>query len=307
MDPALHRDSPAAQGALELTNLKTLDIPSTVVNINDDACSGCTALTTVTVSGGDPAIAIIGNRAFEGCSSLSEFPADQNLTSIGERAFAGCTSLTGLNAGSRLNWIGGHAFDGSGIQSFDLTGAQYLYLAPYAFANATELQTVMFHENLQSLLIGTFQGCTSLTSANLAETKVGYVGGQAFEGCSSMTSVSLPATVSHIDAGAFANCNALESITLAGENPPSFADDAFPQSVMENATVNFPQTPTAIANYTNPYGSWYKFTSVSDQTTALTEIAAPQAEAFYDLQGRRADLSRPGLYLTPSGRKLLLR
>lgn len=289
-----------ANALSNLTYLKTLTIPSTVTNIHQNACSNNPNLTAVKISGGEPQIGQIGNSAFEGCTSLAEFPADQNLSSIGEKAFSGCSSLKTINAGSRLTWIGSNAFENSGLTTFDLTGATHIYLAPYAFANATNLESITFHENLTALQSNTFQNCTSLKNVDLSQTNIGYVGSSAFDGCSAVETVSLPASVGHIDSKAFGGCEKISTINIAATQAPSLAADAFPESVFSNPNlvINYPEGSEA--SYTNPYGSWSKFKVLSDETVGISQISAEAASApveYFTTTGQRVAEPVPGMLL----------
>ena len=79
-----------------------LDEQYKVDGIGDAAFSGCTSITTVTVSYG---ITFIGYGSFSGCISLNKVTISGTVGSIGVRAFSGCTSLTEIKYnGSKDGW-----------------------------------------------------------------------------------------------------------------------------------------------------------------------------------------------------------
>lgn len=74
------------------TAIRRVTLPD-VSHVADMAFYGCTALESVTLSGGTTEI---GKEAFSGCTSLQEVQAGSFLERIGRYAFLGCDSLKGL-------------------------------------------------------------------------------------------------------------------------------------------------------------------------------------------------------------------
>ncbi|MBE6635814.1 MAG: hypothetical protein E7617_06440 [Ruminococcaceae bacterium] len=68
------------------TTIKSVTVASNVTNIGARAFSGCSALETVTVLGGDQILAI-ANHVFEACASLKTVKLPARVESIGEFAF----------------------------------------------------------------------------------------------------------------------------------------------------------------------------------------------------------------------------
>jgi hypothetical protein len=79
-----------------------------LTGIGDNAFSGCTGLTGITLP---ESVTRIGNFSFMGCSTLSRITLPDGLTSIGEYAFSGCSQLTGITLPESLTGIGSYAFD----------------------------------------------------------------------------------------------------------------------------------------------------------------------------------------------------
>ena len=83
-------------------------IPNHATEIEDDAFSYCTSLTSVTIP---DSVTSIGNYAFEYCTSLTSVTIPDSVTSIGDWAFY-CTSLTSVTIPESVTSIGLYAFRG---------------------------------------------------------------------------------------------------------------------------------------------------------------------------------------------------
>lgn len=132
------------------------------------------------------------------------------ITSIGTSAFEENTTLNKITFSSAVK----------NIQS-------------YAFFNATALETVVCKSNLEFIDYSAFNGCTSLSSINLADTKITSVNYSTFMNCDSLTEVTLPETVTTINENAFGYCDNLAKITI-------------PASVTEINEKAFNNTPNVV-------------------------------------------------------------
>ena len=72
-------------------SLTSIEIPSGVTTIGENAFDNCTSLSSITIPN---TVTSIGNYAFYSCSSLSSITIPNTVTSIGESAFGSCTSLS---------------------------------------------------------------------------------------------------------------------------------------------------------------------------------------------------------------------
>ena len=127
---------------------------------------------------------VIGNQAFDGCSSLTSLTLPSSVTSIGSSAFSGCSGLTSLTLPSSVTSIEWSAFSGcSGLTSLTLPSS------------------------VTSIGGSAFSGCSGLTSLTLPSS-VSSIGSFAFSGCSGLTSiyVSWESPLS-IDASTFKDAN----------------------------------------------------------------------------------------------------
>lgn len=117
-------------------NLKTVVITSGET-ISDQALSGCSSLTSVTIP---DSVKSIGNYAFSGCGSLPSITIPGSVESIGEYAFEDCTSLTSITLHDSVASIG-----------------------EYAFYNCSSLTSVTIPDSVVSIGYAAFEDCSLLT------------------------------------------------------------------------------------------------------------------------------------------------
>ena len=159
---------------------------------------------------------VIGNQAFDGCSSLTSLTLPSSVTSIGSSAFSGCSGLTSLTLPSSVTEIGWYAFYGcSGLTSLTLPSS------------------------VSSIGSFAFSGCSGLTSLTLPSC-VTSIGESAFRGCSSLASLTLPSSVTSIGKSAFEGCSGLTSIYVSWESPLSIDASTFKDANTEKCILYVP-------------------------------------------------------------------
>jgi hypothetical protein len=113
----------------------------------------------------------IGDRAFDGCTRVTEFKIQHYCDSLGHEVFINCPNLTSIvlnDYGSPLKLTDddgkGHGYSFAGIN------LQKLYLGrpvtsknKHGFSNCTTLATLTIGEYVSELEAGLFAGCTGLT------------------------------------------------------------------------------------------------------------------------------------------------
>ena len=203
------------------------------VVINKYAFAGCTALQDVVYESGSQ-VSIIEEGAFKGCTSLKVISIPTAMTKIGYEAFANCTALTTID------------FAASG---------KTLAFGEGVFANCTSLKTVNLPKNV-SKIPGIFGGCTNLQQVNVAEDSeyLTSIDGVVFN--KEMTEVlffpraktgeyTLPATVSVIANGVFANITGLSKLHIS--NAITYiGEDAFKGSSINKITFEGGEAATEL-------------------------------------------------------------
>ena len=161
-------------------NIESYVIPSSVTSIGDRAFYGCSSLSEIVIPS---SVTSIGDRAFYGCNSLSEIVIPSSVTSIGKGAFRGCNSLSEIVIPSSVTSIGDSAF---------------------SFCDS--LSEIVILSSVTSIGDRAFSGCRSLSEI-VIPSSVTSIGDRAFSRCSSLKYISIPKSVIGLNGNPFAEWN----------------------------------------------------------------------------------------------------
>ncbi len=128
----------------ECSNLKSISIPDTVINIGGSAFTYCSSLTSIKIPN---SVKSIGSGAFTECSSLTSIDIPDSVTSIGDWAFSGCSSLTSVTIPDSVTSIGDCAFN-----------------------ECTSLISITIPDSVTSIKSNAFFNCTGLVSLTIPES-----------------------------------------------------------------------------------------------------------------------------------------
>lgn len=121
--------------------LKSVVIPSSVTEIEMYVFSGCTSLTSVTISNG---VTSIGSLSFAECSSLESIVLPDSMTKISAYVFQDCTSLKNVIIPGRVTSIGNSAFRTcSSLESVTIPSS-VTNIGQYVFLSCDKLTTVKY-------------------------------------------------------------------------------------------------------------------------------------------------------------------
>lgn len=152
---------------------------------------------------------------FRECTSLKSVTMPANLEMIGSYCFLDCTALTTVILNDKLTSIGDYAFNG-----------------------CTALKSIKFPDSLTSIGLSSFEGCTDLTTVtygmgmtetgnlafrNASVSKINFsstiteISPWSFYGCN-FVKLEIPETITKINIRGFANCTALQEVTIHNPN-----------------------------------------------------------------------------------------
>ena len=193
----------------------------------------------------DGNITLIGNSAFEDCSSLVSITISENVNSIESFAFYGCLSLANITIPDGVILIGGCAFyNCTALDSITIPNS-VTSIGDSTFRECRSLASVTIGNGVTSIGEYTFSGCSKLASVSIGNsvTSIGY---SAFDNCTSLTSVTIPDSVTSIGIGAFLGCGSLTNITI-GDSVTSIGNSAF-SGCSKLVSVSIGNSVTTIGN-----------------------------------------------------------
>ena len=184
--------------------LTSIEIPSQVEIIGEEAFQDCTSLEIVTFEKGS-ILKTIDKSAFSNCTALSSIQIPATIESIEYRGFSGCSSLTAVSFGqnTNLSTIGEFAFSNcKSLISIEIP-ANVKTISKGAFINCFNLESIQFEQNSQLQIIG---------GADKESYKSNLQG--AFANCTSLNLITIPKNVETIEAEAFYNWPITVFITI---------------------------------------------------------------------------------------------
>lgn len=188
------------------SGLTSITISNIVTSIGDGAFSGCSGLTSITIPNG---VTKISQLVFKNCSGLTSVTIPNSVTKIDRHAFSGCSSLTSVTIGDNVSDISCTAF----LRCINLTNFNLsLGNKSYSYENG-----VLFNKDKTKLV----SFLHSNTETNyIIPNSVTSIGDGAFYDYSSLTSVTIPANINEIGDEAFGGCNNLKRITINSKTVP---------------------------------------------------------------------------------------
>lgn len=134
---------------------------------------------------GEYQITIVGNKAFQGNTTIKEIEIPDCYTTIGHRAFENCTRLQNLVLGKGItNWTEDWDYNGAFAGCVNLFSVEFssgiTSIGPYAFKDCTLLDMVVLPDTVSIIYENAFENCELLDIAEV----YGDIGNSAFKNCS---------------------------------------------------------------------------------------------------------------------------
>lgn len=217
------------------------------------------------------------------------------FSSIGMGAFSSCFNLQTVTlTNSKIKSVGYGAFTGSGLTTvnWNFSYASSVTLEDAVFMSCTKLTTVTLPNSLTTIPMNTFFAAGALSQITIPAS-VTRIDGGAFEG-TQLVNVEIPAKVNYIGGLAFASVDELQSVVFKSGEAPTFETNSFPSHVHQLTVVDgygdgmyaAGQTVTPTCNGDSQYFKGWKVTSGNatvseDGMTITTGSEASTIEPVY--------------------------
>ena len=206
------------------TLLHSILLPESILSINYDAFSKCSALEAIRLPS---KVRTLDKRSFYDCTSLASITVPKGLKTIESSAFRYCNNLTELHISDIASWcectIKSHPFSYHSGEHHLFLGEEEITdlvipdgvtsVGQYCFSHCDQIQSVTIPESVSIINQYAFRSCSNVTSISIPK-EVGIIGDYAFAGCLDLTSILIPEGLNTIGNGAFSNCNNLESVII---------------------------------------------------------------------------------------------
>ena len=190
--------------------LKSVVLPSSLLEINEFAFADCHNLQTVVVP---DTLTDIDECAFENCRKLRDIELPPRLSYLGIGAFYRCFSLRELNIPGTLETIPEELIEGGyGLRNLTISEG-VMEIDDSAFRFNFVLNELRLPSTLKSIGDNAFECCETLRSVTIPDriTRIGYA---TFLKCYALSEVHIGSGVTTISDGAFAYCESLTDIVI---------------------------------------------------------------------------------------------
>lgn len=257
-------------------NLRSIELPSALVSIEEEVFMGCESLESVVIPSG---VTLISPRTFQGCKGLKSISIPAGVTIIAERLFKDCHSLSSITIPQGVTTIGQNAFENAySLASVSIpssvTGIYYnaflscqglnrvdiptlsdwfkigfsneysnpLYYAHDLYVDGKYLDKLIIPDDVSAVKNYSFAGCGF--SKIVIREGVTKIGDYSFAHSPKVSEVVISSGVTSIEKGVFSGCSRLERVSLPS-TLISIGAEAF-DSCTSLEGVDFPSSLTTI-------------------------------------------------------------
>lgn len=196
----------------DCTSLLSVDIPYSVTKIDRGAFMGCSWLSSVNMTS---SITSIEAYAFENCYfNLISIVIPKNVTSIGDHAFGSCGNLTSVTIPASVTDMSSSAFhESKNINEIYYNGTieewctkswltNYVSSSYDLYVQNTKVTNVTIPDCINVIADYLFYGCKSLRSVTF-HNNIQTIGMSAFNGCTGIITTKIPDNILDIKNNAF--------------------------------------------------------------------------------------------------------
>ena len=267
IDPSVTRIAPYVfRGYSELTSIS---LPDTVVEIGENAFNSCKKLALSTLPA---SLKTVGYGALSSTPiTVSELP--DGLTSIGDYAFSGCTKLALSTLPASLKTMGKSAFSGSSVTISEVPEG-VTEISDMCFMQCNDIESVVIPAHVTSVGFMVWTGCPGVKSVTVNAAV--DLGSNSFDGCTSLSKIIINARASisgdtfaaTAETGAMVIRYADGIVQLTSELNPQY----YPTPSYRIGTSEFPvYVPDALVSGYKTATNWEKIADYIKPLSAYTE------------------------------------
>jgi hypothetical protein len=186
-------------------------LPTSVINIGPYAFSGCSHISTLTISS---SLSSIGSSAFSGCSNFTEFiipETNQLYSSLDGVLFnKNQTRLIQYPAGKPGNYIVPNSVTTIESSAFSECFGISEFTVPETNLFISSLNGVIFNKNQTKII----QYPAGKQGNYIVPNTVTTIGNYAFSNCSRITDITFPTSLIKIESSAFSYCSGITTLTF---------------------------------------------------------------------------------------------
>ena len=204
------------EGTFAGSAIERITIPASVTEIagassTKGVFAGCTNLVSVSFAEGSKC-ALIGDRAFSGCTALREFTVPVTVSTLGEAAFENCTSLVSVVIPAGTTQLGGSLFISCTSLTDVTLNSKTTELPGWMFANCSSLTEIVLPGSVSAIGNNCFTN-TNIEAFRVAENSTALVEVDGVVFAADMSRIlaypekkqtktfTVPATVTSVEAG----------------------------------------------------------------------------------------------------------
>ena len=220
----------------------------------------------------------IPDRAFVGCSNLTEINITQQIKSIGAEAFNGCLALAVMKIPESVRSIGDKAF-------YHCSGMQEITIPKGVSIGVSSFEGCSGKANINCSIPYGYYSAGKFYKANFNEVVLGEgitsIGSWGFYNCSNIKKISIPNSLTYIDYEAFSGCGNIEQINISSLE--SWCKISFEDSTAHPACQNtklfladkelidvvIPESVTSIEPYAFYFIKSIKSVTIHDKVTYI--------------------------------------
>lgn len=278
------------ENAFNGTNaVKSVQIPSSVINVKAEAFKGCPALATVTFAPSESSVTL-GKGAFQNCTKLKTLNFPTQISTIPEECFSGCKGLSMVYIPNTVTEIGINAFRDTAISGIEIP-INCAVIREGAFAKCPALKYFVVNEyntHFKAVdgVLFTADGKTLVQYPNGKENThytvpngVTQISPFAFAYSANLETVTLPSSVKEIGNSAFEKCTALTSIQFQ-RGLETIGENAF----TDCGNLNTVTIPSTVTNFTAAFlNSGLTSVTIENGVTTISERSFEECRNLTDI------------------------